>query len=496
MALLSVIGANAMPKLCFETTSDSRTATTVLEASLVDSIVHKEVAGEKYIDVYVGGTRVQEFSPKMVNRVFYAPDPQAIDGKLAATIPCKGSKSETSINSFSDGESPYDNDTILTYRYDKNNKQLSIKFISVVGGCCADDWFTILEYHGDTIGLSPSQVGQAICNCICAYDIPVVLENIEARKYYLSTSVYSNGGISIDLSQNEEGVVLDIPEKISMKKSACKSPWDEEITDGAETEQTSDTLVSFMVTRNSAIITSHNQSFSCCTPIETKVTVSPSRDTIYVDSYGIAGGEECDCMCEYDITTEIRKLKPQQYTFIVDGTIFKVDLDIPQTCCTEGEAGFTGAILDGTRGLFDKSSGCMNGYYMDINEGGPVEDINEGGPVEESSRTSPKQDYPERIETADTLISYQYDPETGELTVVSYGLMLNCCTDKFSETWVQKDIITINATESGERCRCTCTFDITTKVIKVKAQKYLLFVDGYNFEIDLSQNTEGVLRRE
>ena len=206
-----------------------------------------------------------------------------------------------------------------------------------------------------------------------------------------------------------------------------------------------------------AFIVSVNRVFNCCSAKGSKVSVS--GDTVFVNSHEIFTSEEevCDCVCPYDISTTIENLKPKKYIFIVDGTEFKIDL--------EKDTVLNNTIYDFERGLFVKNSPCKN-------KEGVIEDI-------------------ELLKEGDTLVSYQFDPTTGTGLIVSHNLQLNCCTEKGSQTTIDASDITITTTEEGDEwCRCTCTYDITTKVMGLHLnKKYTFNVDGTKFDVEFDGET-------
>ena len=163
------------------------------------------------------------------------------------------------------------------------------------------------------------------------------------------------------------------------------------------------------------------------------------------------------------------------YHFSIPRASETIEFDVDLTRDTIVE----GAILNVVRGFFARSSECKK----------QRDQLSE----EEMPESSPEKVYPNRPETLDTLVYYRYFD--GQVYIESYGLELNCCTDKGSEVVAQGDTIIVNATESGERCRCLCIFDISTNVLGVSEKKYHFIVDGVEFDVDFSKDLTGFVTR-
>ena len=315
-----------------------------------------------------------------------------------------------------------------------------------------------------------------------AIDLAVELNNIRAIKYCLKLDGKS---YDIDLSQAQTGAFLDLPTGAFVKNSPCKSNLlaGEATTEGQGENvdpayndgylEKGDTLVTYTIEPGTCVVVSHDRELNCC-PGKIVSKVRASRDTVYVNSYDIESA--CDCDCLYDITTRVENLKGKRYVFVVDGTVFDVDM----TSATYGEVG---VILRGERGKFYESSECKNSLFN-----------NEKG-VEEVEPTKI------RHEKSDTLVSYRFNVLTGEGEIVSYNLFYNCCADLDSKVTIQNDSIIINAIDKADvACKCMCTFDVTTKLYGIRPQKYHFIVDGTEFDIDYGPFSgviyEGVIMNE
>lgn len=482
VTLFCAITATATPKMYVDEKVSDGIQTHIYDISVVDSVVHQTVDSVPQVKVMMNRYSHDIYPAKNLDQVYFTLGDNKIDTKLASFSGCKGGKT----NENSNGLSPHHNDTIASYRYDRENKMLHIKLISVIGDCCGDGWIVNAATQDDTIVLIPTQTGEGVCNCICSYDVKVDLTNIEPRLYHF---VVRDDKFTIDLSESMEGIILDIPRGYYNRSSDCKYvddgfndifPQEDGFPPIYPTAPNQDTDIDmtkeshalvkyiFEPENGTAFIVSVNRVFNCCSAKGSKVSVS--GDTVFVNSHEIFTSEEevCDCVCPYDISTTIENLKPKKYIFIVDGTEFKIDL--------EKDTVLSNTIYDFERGLFVKNSPCKNEELS-----GDKEDF----------EPEPTPTTPERLEGSDTLVSYQFDPTTGTGLIVSHNLQLNCCTEKGSQTTIDASDITITTTEEGDEwCKCTCTYDITTKVMGLHLnKKYTFNVDGTKFDVKFDGET-------
>ena len=465
MTLFCAITATATPKMYVDEKVSEGIQTHIYDISVVDSVVHQTVDSVQQVKVMMSRHNHDIYPAKNLDQIYFTPGDNKIDTKLASFSSCKRGTATENTNSLS----KFHNDTIATYRHDRENKVLHIKLISLVGDCCGDGWVVNAATQDSTIVLIPTQTGEGACNCICSYDVKVDLTNIEPRLYHF---VVRDDKFSIDLSESTEGIILDLPRGYYNRSSDCKYvddgfndiyPREDDFPPIYPTAPNQDTDIDmtkeshalvkyiFEPENGTAFIVSVNRMFNCCSTKGSKVRVS--GDTVFANSYETTMGKEmCDCECPYDISTTIENLKPKKYIFIVDGTEFKIDL--------EKDTVLNNTIYAFERGLFVKNSPCKN-------KEGVIEDI-------------------ELLKEGDTLVSYQFDPMAGTGLIVSHYRSLNCCSEKGSKTTIDASNITITTTQSGDVwCQCDCMFDITTKVMGLHLnKKYTFNVDGTKFDIE------------
>lgn len=470
MALISVIGANATSKMYVDEKAGNGVQTHIYEISVVDSIVHQTVDSVHQVKVMMNRYSHDIYPAESLEQIYFTPEDKKIDTKLASFSDCKGGTTNENTNALSS----HHNDTIATYKYNREDKVLNIKLISLIGDCCGEGWAVNATTSDSTIVLIPTQTGKASCNCICSFDVEVDLTNIEPRLYLFTVR---DDKFSINLSESTEGIILDIPRGHYNRSSDCKYvddgfsdifPQEDGFPPIYPTAPNQDTDIDmtkeshalvkyiFEPENGTAFIVSVNRVFNCCSAQGSSVRVS--GDTIFVNSYEIFMSEEmCDCVCPYDISTTIENLKPKKYIFIVDGTEFKIDL--------EKDTVLNNTIYDFERGLFVKNSPCKN-------KEGVIEDI-------------------ELLKEGDTLVSYQFDPMAGTGLIISHYRSLNCCSEKGSKTTIDASNITITTTQSGDVwCQCDCMFDITTKVMGLHLnKKYTFNVDGTKFDVKFDGET-------
>lgn len=467
VTLFCAITATSTPKMYVDEKVDEGIQTHIYDISVVDSVVHQTVDSVQQVKVMMSRHNHNIYPAKNLDQIYFTPGDNKIDTKLASFSSCKRGTATENTNSLS----KFHNDTIATYRHDRENKVLHIKLISLVGDCCGDGWIVNAATQDSTIVLIPTQTGEGVCNCICTFDVEVDLTNMEPRLYHF---VVRDDKFSIDLSESTEGIILDLPRGYYNRSSDCKYvddgfndifPREDGFPPISPTAPNQDTDIDmtkeshalvryiFEPENGTAFIVSVNRVFNCCSAQGSSVRVS--GDTIFVNSYEIFMSEEmCDCVCPYDISTTIENLKPKKYIFIVDGTEFKIDL--------EKDTVLSNTIYDFERGLFVKNSPCKDNEELE-----------------------PTPATPEQQEGSDTLVSYQFDPTTGTGLIVSHSRSLNCCSEKGSKTTIDASNITITTTQSGDVwCQCDCMFDITTKVMGLHLnKKYTFNVDGTKFDV-------------
>ncbi|MBO4529997.1 MAG: hypothetical protein J5767_05105 [Paludibacteraceae bacterium] len=469
MALMCVVSVSYAQTMFVDEILNGDSIKHAYDVNMIDSVAH--VDSSRQVVIYANKHYRYAYQTENIDRVYFS-DKQGVNGTIKRVGGCSagedldnsmGGNSNSPMNPFVESA---ENDTILTYKYDPKQKQLTLKLISYPGNCCGEGWTMNLATVKDTIDVQPVQKGYDICNCICRFDLAVELKNIEAKKYRLKLD---GKNYDIDLSQTPEGFFLDVPTGVFVKNSPCKSNiYESEGSEDHDNYVTSfddgylpkgDTLVTYTMDYGTCLVVSHDREFNCCPgKIESKVRVS--KDTVYINSYETEAMCSCDCL--YDVTTKVENLKNKKYIFVVDGTEFVVDM-------TSYAYGEKFVILRGERGAFFKSSECKNSLF----------DNEKGLEYEEPTTV--------RHEKTDTLVSYWFNVLTGEGEVVSHNLLYNCCAELDSKVSIQNDTIIIKTIDKADvACKCMCTFDVTTKLYGLQPRKYHFIVDGTEFDMDYS----------
>ena len=475
MALASIASASATQIMIVEekVNVDGIIKIHTYEVAQIDSVIHEDVDSVKYVNILMKGAYNRErHTANQLNKIYFAssPDQPIINGQVVSSSNCK-------TNSNDLGNSNYiatKNDTIATYQYDTLKNTLKLKFISVMGDCCGEGWFMNTATTGDSIFITPMQLGEQSCNCVCRFDLTTELTNIKPQLYHF---VERDNRFDIDLSKSKEGVILDRPKVSDISNSPCKNDQlEESAIDGLlfKKVKDGDTLAAYQfdIEKGTGVIVLYNLPYNCCVKLDSEIDLI--KDTVRINLIEDLNAPQCDCFCTFDITTQVENLKKNRYIFVVNGLEFEVDLRLRNIGILEG------VVLAGTRGMFSQNSPCKN-ELLDNNKG-----IDEEKEVEVPSRIAP------RHENTDTLVSYNLNAMTGEGIIVSHNLMLNCCSQKGSTVTVKNDTISIVATEMAEDgmwCKCTCSYDISSKLIDLRAQKYHFIVDGTEFDVDLSQDS-------
>ena len=367
-------------------------------------------------------------------------------------------------------------DTLVSYQYDYENDQLYITSHDVYTNCCANIVSSVFQMK-DTIVVSVYEKAGLDCDCMCYYDVTSYVNGLrkgaaDSEKIYH----FRVEGSSFDLHIGNEGdfsgvILYGDPKGRFLEGSSCKGSSSEKgLTE--ELERSSDTLVSyrFDLSRGEGVVVAYDVPLSCC--IEAQSVTDVNGDNIVITPVQV--GMPCKCMCTYDVTTGLENLKPRVYHITVRGTTYgdvSFDVDLTQDSIVEG------IIPTGIRGRLLSLSPCKR----------EMRELADSLRSLERTLT--------HIESADTLVSYEFSPETGVLTVVSYDLEINCCTTKGTDVVAQGDTITIRTVESGERCRCLCIYDVKSEVVNLEAKPYHLVVDGVEFDVDFSKDLTGVVTK-
>lgn len=419
-------------------------------------------------------------------------------GVFMQNSPCKSNndlEEEAQASTESNAYSPRhgyvkewkDGDTLLTYRYEPLENLILFVSHDVELNCCASiSSETIVR--NDTIFVNSVDLSNAPCNCNCVYDVTSRVENLKIpRGHGGSLLHFVVDGVPLDIEAKYFGegeavsgaILYGSPRGYTPKPSTCGVSFEEEEGDPKfekltrKLESSVDTLVSYRFDpqTGSGTVYMHDMPLNCC--IEASSITKVKDSVVYITPVEI--GNPCRCICQYNITTIVENLGRKVYHFSIPRASETIEFDVDLTRDTIVE----GAILNVIRGVFNLSSECKKQRDQLSEEEMPV--------------TSSEKVYPNRPETLDTLVYYQYFD--GQVFIESYGLELNCCTDKGSEVVAQGDTIIVNATESGERCRCLCIFDISTNVLGVSKKKYHFIVDGVEFDVDFSKDLSGFVTR-
>lgn len=114
-------------------------------------------------------------------------------------------------------------------------------------------------------------------------------------------------------------------------------------------------------------------------------------------------------------------------------------------------------------------------------------------------------------EKSDIAFTYQYDSKSKTLIINAIDQFFDCCSDVFgAESKVGKDTIEVSVYGNCLRnefnfvpsflgicaCNCICPYDITYKINNVEPKKYHLKLVFDEYDIDLSQSQEGVVRTQ
>lgn len=367
-------------------------------------------------------------------------------------------------------------DTLVSYQYDYENDQLYITSHDVYTNCCANIVSSVIQMK-DTIVVSVYEKAGLDCDCMCYYDVTSYVNGLrkgaaDSEKIYH----FRVEGSSFDLHIGNEGdfsgvILYGDPKGRFLEGSSCKGSSSEKgLTE--ELERSSDTLVSyrFDLSRGEGVVVAYDVPLSCC--IEAQSVTDVNGDNIVITPVQV--GMPCKCMCTYDVTTGLENLKPRVYHITVRGSTYgdiSFDVDLSKDSIVEG------IISTGIRGRLLSLSPCKR----------------ETRELADSLRSLERT--LTHIESADTLVSYEFSPETGVLTVTSYDLEINCCTTKGTEAVAQGDTITIRTIEGGDRCRCLCIYDVKSEVVNLEAKPYHLVVDGVEFDVDFSKDLTGVVTK-
>lgn len=400
------------------------------------------------------------------------------NGGYVKTSPCKN---HYMVEEYGDDVDAFgwrwkDGDTLISYHYDYENDQLYITSHNIYTNCCSDLVSPVIQMK-DTIVVFVYEKGGLDCDCMCYFDITSRVKGLrhglDGEKIYHFRVEGNSFDLHIGNERDFSGVILyGDPKGRFLEGSSCKgSPSEKGVVE--ELESSSDTLISyrFDLRRGEGVVVAYDVPMSCC--IEAQSVTDVNGDNIVITPFQV--GMPCKCMCTYDVTTGLEDLKPRVYHITVRGSTYgdiSFDVDLSKDSIVSG------IIPTGVRGRLLSLSPCKR---------------ERGDSLMDSLRS--REPVLTHIESADTLVSYVFSPETGVLTVISHDLEINCCTTKGTEVVAQGDTITIRTVEGGDRCRCLCIYDVKSEVVNLEAKPYHLVVDGVEFDVDFSKDLTGVVTK-
>lgn len=477
LSLFSASASNVFLKM-------DRESVVVVPLSEMDSIVHGEIIASEYnkkqpvfgekdtcmgAKFYRNGSLFMACDKDYLSSLLFSDE---MNGGVASKSVCKSTQVDPSEP----------NDTAYAYHYNPETKDLFLYVYDQYLDCCHEVLTSESKVMDDSIYIGVhgycSEIADyylfplkflkdCACNCICPYDVVYKVAGVDAKKY--SVRLHFDEYV-IDLTQGYDGFGLkqDMIEGYYVESSDCKSESNlDMLSDGLadsfmENNAYDDTLVSYKYDSisNTCYVVSHDRSFNCCPSLFS--SVSFLKDTVFVASSDTNMGAPCNCICKFDVTTRLSGFKGKIYHFNVDGTIFDVDFS-QQT---------DGFVLKDTtpKAVSLKQSACKR----------DISDEPETRGVSDES-------------LSDTLISYYYNPQVGELEIISYNQELNCCVEASSELQVEGNVIYLKSVQTDLGCRCKCLYDVSTKISKIRRQKYHFVVDGVSFDVDFSEQNVGVV---
>lgn len=97
-----------------------------------------------------------------------------LNGKLISNTDCK---------SFLKSSFP-DSVSCIEYAWDETNNTLNINHINAGFNCCPKSLYCKVSLNNDTILIQEFEK-EALCNCICLYDLTIEINDLTAKKYTL-----------------------------------------------------------------------------------------------------------------------------------------------------------------------------------------------------------------------------------------------------------------------------------------------------------------------
>jgi len=76
---------------------------------------------------------------------------------------------------------------------DVNANKVIVNHFNAIYNCCIDEIKTEIDVNGLTISLYESEIANSPCYCICAYNISIVLDDLESNKEYTIRLYHGDG---------------------------------------------------------------------------------------------------------------------------------------------------------------------------------------------------------------------------------------------------------------------------------------------------------------
>lgn len=251
-------------------------------------------------------------------------------GRLIDHSSCKDFK-----GAYSGTETP-DTLSCISYEFKEAENTLTLHHINAGFNCCPDSLYCEISENADTIIIYEYEK-EASCRCNCLYDLEIVIEGIDTKKYFLKfVEPYAD---------DQEKLLFEIHPGEENEGSFCVTrklyPWgtvdySEELplleikgeltghtdckyvkTDKDETD-IPDTLscieYSFDIDRKELILKHVNAGFNCC-PESLYCDVSLLGDTIIIEEFEQDG--LCDCLCLFDVDIKLEGVEQRKYFIII-----------------------------------------------------------------------------------------------------------------------------------------------------------------------------------
>ncbi len=168
--------------------------------------------------------------------------------------------------------------------------------------CCTDISIAV-RLEDDTIRFREQETGD-YCHCTCTYDLAAELNGLDPGPY--QAEVWSAGG-ELLCAQSVE--VPQTGPRLSYTSSGCLDPEplknDMIPDDKQETEET----VEIFARGSNIHVQHHSAQLNCCTELVFDITEEEGVFRLYESEQG----DECLCLCRFDITALILDVSPGTY---------------------------------------------------------------------------------------------------------------------------------------------------------------------------------------